>query len=125
MAMSDIINVPRILEPTASHGKLARASAIFDDDEGKFQSEVNAISIKGVTKVRHIDVNTLIVENPDENTQTDVIVVNDDSVDHTVGVSNVRYKTPDGELLIITVPVGGYAEFNFLNIGGTIYVRGV
>ena len=123
--MSDIINVPKMLESTASDGKLARASAIFDADENKFQSELNAISIKGVTKVIHIDVNTLIVENPEENTQIDVIVVNDDSVDHTVGVSNVRYRTPDGELLIITVPVGGYAEFNFLNIGGVIFVRGV
>lgn len=123
--MSEIINVPKMLESTASDGKLARASAIFDATENKFQSELNAISIKGVTKIIHIDVNTLLVENPEENTQIDAIVVNDDSVDHTVGVSNVRYRTPDGELLIITVPVGGYAEFNFLNIGGTIFVRGI
>ena len=123
--MSEIINVPKMLESTASDGKLARASSIFDADENKFQSELNAISIKGVTKVIHIDVNTLIVENPEENTQIDAIVVNDDSVDHTVGVSNVRYRTPDGNLMIVNVPVGGYAEFNFLNIDGVIFVRGV
>jgi hypothetical protein len=52
--MSDVINVPRILEPTASHGKLARASAIFDEDIGRFQSELNSISIKGTLKLVHL-----------------------------------------------------------------------
>jgi hypothetical protein len=27
--------------------------------------------------------------------------------------------------MIIYVPAGGYAEVNFLNIGGTIFVRGI
>lgn len=123
--MSDIIKVPKRLEPTADDRKLAGASSIFDDELNSFQSELNAVSIRGITKVTHIDTNILLVENPEENMQTDVIVVNDDSVDHTVGVSNVKYKTPDGNLMVINVPVRGYAEFNFINIGGTIFVRGI
>lgn len=123
--MSEVIKVPKRLEPTADDKKLAGASGIFDDDLNAFQSELNAVSIRGVTKVMHIDTNILLVENPEENMQTDVIVINDDSADHTVGVSNVRYRTPDGNLMVINVPVRGYAEFNFINIGGTIFVRGI
>lgn len=123
--MSDIIKVPRILEPTASHGKLARASAIFDEDEGKFQSELNSISIKGTLKLVQLTEGAAAAEEPEENTQIDVIYVNDTENTLTVGVNNEVYRTPDGELMIIYVPAGGYAEVNFLNIGGTIFVRGI
>lgn len=123
--MSDIIKVPRILEPTASHGKLARASAIFDEDIGRFQSELNSISIKGTLKLVHLTEGAAAAEEPEENTQIDVIYVNDTENTLTVGVNNEVYRTPDGELMIIYVPAGGYAEVNFLNIGGTIFVRGI
>ena len=123
--MSDVINVPRILEPTASHGKLARASAIFDEDIGRFQSELNSISIKGTMKLVQLTEGAAAAEKPEENTQIDVIYVNDTENTLTVGVNNEVYRTPDGELMIIYVPSGGYAEVNFLNIGGTIFVRGI
>ena len=123
--MSSTINVPKFLKPTASDGKLAGASAIFDDEQQKFQSELNAISIMGTTKVLQLVENTVADEEPDENTQIDVIYVNDTDEEHTVGVDNEKFRTPDGELLIITVPVGGYCEINFINIGGTIFVRGL
>jgi hypothetical protein len=123
--MSDIIKVPRILEPTASHGKLARASAIFDEDIGRFQSELNSISIRGTIKLVHLTEGAAAAEEPAENTQIDVIYMNDTENTLTVGVNNEVYRTPDGELMIIYVPAGGYAEVNFLNIGGTIFVRGI
>lgn len=123
--MSDVINVPRILEPTASHGKLAMASAIFDEDIGRFQSELNSISIKGTLKLVQLTGGVAAAEEPEENTQIDVIYVNDTENTLTVGVNNEVYRTPDGELMIIYVPAGGYAEVNFLNIGGTIFVRGL
>jgi hypothetical protein len=123
--MSDVINVPRILEPTASHGKLARASAIFDEDIGKFQSELNSISIKGTLKLVHLTEGATAAEEPKENTQIDVIYVNDTGRPLTVGVNNEVYRTPNGQLMVIVVPSGGYAEVNFLNIGGTIFVRGL
>jgi len=123
--MSEVINVPKMLEPTASDGKLAKASSIFDQDEGKFQSQLNALIIKGVTKLVQLTGNILADEEPDVNTQTDVIYVNDDAEQHTVGVNNEVYRTPDGELMVIVVPSHGYAEINFLNIGGTIFVRGL
>lgn len=123
--MSDVINVPRMLKPTASHGKLAEASAIFDKDIGRFQSELNAISIKGTMKLVQLTEGAAAAEEPEENTQIDVIYVNDTENTLTVGVNNEVYRTPDGELMIIYVPAGGYAEVNFLNIGGTIFVRGL
>ena len=123
--MSEVINVPKMLEPTASDGKLAAASAIFDKDLQKFQSELNAVTIRGVTKVVQLEGNIIAEESPDENTQTDVIYVNDTGEQHTVGVSHESYRTPDGRLMVVTVPAGGYAEINFLNIGGTVFVRGL
>lgn len=33
-------------------------------------------------------------------------------------------KVPDGEMLTVVIPVGGYAELNYLRIGNNIYVRG-
>lgn len=124
--MSHKINVPKMLESTADDGKLAKASAIFDEEENKFQSELNAVSIKGVMKVIVLENNTVAAEEPDENTQIDVIYVNNDSErSFNVGISNTHYRTPDGNLIILTVPPGGYGEVNFLNIGGTIYVRAV
>lgn len=36
-----------------------------------------------------------------------------------------EYKTPDGSPLEITCPAGGYCEVNWINVNGTIYVRGV
>ena len=33
-------------------------------------------------------------------------------------------KVPDGEMLTVVIPVGGYIELNYLRIGNNIYVRG-
>lgn len=123
--MSELINVPRLLKSTASDHKLAEASAIFDNEMGMFQSELNAISIRGVTKMVQLESNIVAEEHPEENTQTDVIYVNDTSEQYTIGVSHEAYRTPDGQMINIMVPAGGYAEVNFLNIGGTIFVRGI
>ena len=47
-------------------------------------------------------------------------------VDGTISVSSDANTLGTSRSQVITVEtVGGYAEFNFLNIGGTIYVRGV
>lgn len=36
-----------------------------------------------------------------------------------------NYVTPTGYDIELTVPYGGYCEVNYLNIGGTIYARGI
>lgn len=57
--------------------------------------------------------------------QAHVIFANSgSSTDYTVAISTT-YKTPDGQALTLNVPKGGYAEANFMNIGGTIYARGL
>ena len=57
-------------------------------------------------------------------TQKHVIFSNGGSADYIVTIPTT-YKTPDGQAIELTVPHGGYAEANFMNIGGTIYVRGI
>ena len=50
-------------------------------------------------------------------TDTDFVV--------TIDNSSSSFKTPDGHVLQLTVPADGYAECNFINVNGTIFVRGI
>ena len=43
----------------------------------------------------------------------------------TIDNSSSSFKTPDGHVLQLTVPADGYAECNFINVNGTIFVRGI
>lgn len=53
-----------------------------------------------------------------------IIYTNSGSSDLTVTVPT-DYSTPDGEAIELTCPAGGYCEVSYLNIGGTIYARGL
>lgn len=53
-----------------------------------------------------------------------IIYTNSTSADLTVTVPTT-YKTPDGAAIELTCKAGGYCEVNYLNIGGTIYARGL
>lgn len=59
-----------------------------------------------------------------EGEQKTIIYLNDTENEITVTVPNSAYRTPDGEIISIPVPVGGYGEVSLLNIGGTIFARG-
>lgn len=56
-------------------------------------------------------------------TQT-IVYTNSGSSDLTVTVPTT-YSTPDGAAIELTCPDGGYCEVNYINIGGTIYARGL
>lgn len=53
-----------------------------------------------------------------------IIYTNSGNSDVTVTVPTT-YKTPDGAAIELTCKAGGYCEVNYLNIGGTIYARGL
>lgn len=53
-----------------------------------------------------------------------IIYTNSTSSDLTVIVPT-DYTTPDGQAIELTCKAGGYCEVNYLNIGGTIYARGL
>lgn len=53
-----------------------------------------------------------------------IIYTNSGSSDLTVTVPTT-YQTPDGQAIELTCPAGGYCEVNYINIGGTIYARGI
>lgn len=53
-----------------------------------------------------------------------IIYTNSSGSDKTVTVPTT-YQTPDGAAIELTCPNGGYCEVNYLNIGGTIYARGL
>ena len=53
-----------------------------------------------------------------------IIYTNSGSSDLTVTVPTT-YATPDGEAIELTCVSGGYCEVNYLNVGGTIYARGL
>ena len=55
-----------------------------------------------------------------------IIYTNSGSSDYTVTVpTNEAIITPDGAAIELTCPAGGYCEVSYLNIGGTIYARGL
>jgi len=56
--------------------------------------------------------------------QKTVIYLNDTNDVLTVTVPNNGYRTPDGEVIPIEIPSGGYGEVSIINIGGTIFARG-
>ena len=123
-----ITEIPGRLKAVDMDGVVTGASDILDDELQQRQSEINKSvlkSIKGTTKVVSITSDTEAAEHPEVDSQTDVIYVNDTQDELFVSVSNSQYRTPDGEVISLTVPAGGYAEVNFLNIAGTIYVRGM
>ena len=120
-----MVQIPGRLTSIATERVVSGADEVFDDSLQKRQSEINAISIKGSTKVVQLTGDITANEMPEAGEQIDVVYVNDTAVIHTVGVSNSTYRTPDGGAIVISVPAGGYGELNFLNIGGTIYVRGL
>lgn len=53
-----------------------------------------------------------------------IIYTNSTSSDLTVTVPTT-YTTPDGAAIELTCPGGGYCEVSYLNVGGTIYARGI
>ena len=55
-----------------------------------------------------------------------VLYVNNGGADYTIVVSTASgYITPDGNGITLTCPQNGYCELSYLNISGTIYVRGI
>jgi len=53
-----------------------------------------------------------------------IIYTNSSGSDLVVTVPTT-YSTPDGAAIELTCKNGGYCEVNYLNIGGTIYARGL
>ena len=53
-----------------------------------------------------------------------IIYTNSTGSDLVVTVPTT-YTTPDGQAIELTCPDGGYCEVNYINIGGTIYARGL
>ncbi len=73
-----------------------------------------------------LDQNITVSERPDEGYETGVMYVNRSQRSFTVTIVASRYvMTPDGRDVILTVPAGGYGEVSFVNVGGTVFARGV
>lgn len=98
---------------------LAKVFKLINDNP---PSSVLLGSIKTVTVNNNI--NSFAVDSIPSNTQQHTIFVNGGSQEYTVTIPTT-YKTPDGNDIVLTVPVGGFAEANFMKIGSIIYARGL
>lgn len=89
------------------------------------QTTLNSF-LKGTIEVVSVtaDNNSYDAGTIESGTQKHVIFNNGGSADYIVTIPTT-YRTPDGQPIELTVPNGGYAEANFMNISGTIYVRGL
>lgn len=81
--------------------------------------------LKGSVSVETITSGVTASASPAAGTQSHIIYRNTGSSDVIVTVGHVTYVTPDGDDITLTVPAGGYCEVNFMNIGGTIFARGL
>ena len=61
---------------------------------------------------------------PERNGMISVIYTNTTGEERTVTIPAARYRTPDGQDIVLAVPISGYAEASFLNINGVVYARG-
>ena len=88
------------------------------------KEEVRA-TLKGSYKVVSVNTDASVGESPASGTEVDVIYTNNTANAVYLTISGQTYRTPLGTDIVIAVPAGGYAEANYSNIAGTIYVRGV
>ena len=80
--------------------------------------------LKGTSEVVELEEDITFDEEVGLGVQKTIIYTNDTSDELTVTVPNDDYRTPDGEVISIPVPAGGYGEVSIINIGGTIFARG-
>lgn len=83
----------------------------------------------GIVRIRYkvveVSCDGYVTDCPPDGIETDVIYVNHTNDEHILTIASDGVQTPTGRDVILIVPSGGYAEANFANIGGTVYVRGV
>ena len=79
----------------------------------------------GSSKVIEITTDITFSEVTDNNTQSNIIYLNNSNSDKTITIiTSSIYKTPNGENISIIIPPGGYGEVNILNINNVMFVRG-
>lgn len=92
---------------------------------GPLQTTVSG-TLKGSYSVVSVTADaTVSGVNPAQGTEIDILYVNNTNAEHIVTIPASTYRTNTGENLLLVIPAGWYAEANYSNIGGTIYVRGM
>lgn len=86
-------------------------------------SDVAAISVVAITADTSSSCSITGSDNAGKS-QT-IIYTNSSGTDLIVTVPTSSYITPSGTAIELTCPNGGYCEVNYLNVGGTIYARGL
>lgn len=80
--------------------------------------------LKGSCEVIELEDNITVSDTVSDGEQKTIIYTNNTIHELTVTIPNNIYRTPDGDIVSITVPVGGYSEVSLLNAGGVIFARG-
>ena len=82
-------------------------------------------TLKGSYKVVNVTADATASESPAVGTEVDVIYVNNTAAEHIITIPSSTYRTNTGQNLLLVIPAGWYAEANYSNIGGVVYVRGM
>ena len=111
---------------TENYMALADIQSLWDNDMKPHIQQTYSTKSEHQTKVVEVSASATKTESPTAGAEIDVIYVNTASSAVTVTIAaSSTVKTPTGSNITITIPVGGYGEASFANIGGTIYARGV
>ena len=120
-----MVIIPGRLHSVTMEGITTGADEVMDDALQKRQSELNAQFIRGMVMVQTISQNTIIDSiEVEEGSQVDVLYVNNTISELTVTISIGGARTPNGGLVVLTIPAGGYGEANYLRTGNVLFVRG-
>ena len=120
-----MVIIPGRLHSVTKEGITTGADEVMDDVLQKRQSELNAQFIRGMVIVQTISQNTIIDSiDVEEGSQVDVLYVNNTINELTVTISIDGTRTPNGGLVVLTIPAGGYGEANYLRTGNMLFVRG-
>lgn len=140
--VSEIFNAENYYDKTEADAKFAEKATTlggYGITDAKIEGNVITLgnetiepitSLDGVLKgsVRVVNVTGNLTNQTTSVTagQQETVIYANNGTEHTVAISTSSgYKTPDGKEIKLTIPANGYGEVNFLNVGGTIYARGV
>ena len=120
----DLSEIVTLAEAVNSAFKTVNSVVVLDNDDttNNTTSFASVCSITGAANNGKME--TIIYKNETE----DIVDENENTIASQQDLYIIipsNFITPNGSQIVLLCPSGGYCEVNYLNIGGTIYARGL
>ena len=92
------------------------------------QNSLNTLNLKDIVRVENITTNqsnvTSTITGAANTGRSELVIYKNASLNELTLTVSADYATSDGSQITLYIPANGYSEISYLNVGGTIYVRG-